>query len=313
MTGDVFQHETVLLKEAVSALVTDSAGVYVDATFGRGGHSRALLEYLGVNGRLLVIDKDMEAIACAQKLAAKDGRVSVWHGSFADIEQALVHNGLEKADGVLADLGVSSPQLDDAQRGFSFQNDGPLDMRMDVTSGISAAQWISKVSLDELAKVLKEYGEERFAKRIARAIVDARQSQDITSTLQLAKIVSEANPAWEKHKHPATRVFQAIRIFVNRELADLEIFLESASQVLAVGGRLTVISFHSLEDRLVKRFMRDKVKGQEPPPGVPIRHEDISRPFALVGKAVKPKEQELSLNNRARSAVMRVMERVSNA
>jgi len=312
MSTQSFIHETVLLTEAVDSLVTKGSGVYVDATFGRGGHSSVILERLSEDGRLVGIDKDPIAIAQAQSMFANDGRFSIHHGSFADVGagiDALEGVGL---DGVLADLGVSSPQLDDAQRGFSFQSDGPLDMRMDTSSGQSAAEWLAVVSAEELTKVFFEYGEERFSRRIAAAIIESRDMGAIESTAQLAQIVKDANPSWEKHKHPATRCFQAIRIHINNELGDLALLLEGAAKRLNVGGRLVVISFHSLEDRMVKRFMRDMAKGAEPPPGVPVFEKDIVRNFRLSSKAIKPKAEEISRNGRARSAVMRTLEKVSH-
>lgn len=307
-TEDSFAHDTVLLEEAVESLIGDQSGLYVDATFGRGGHSRKILEGLSVDGRLLAFDKDPVAINVGEELAESDERFSIVHRSFADLSECLS----EPVSGVLADLGVSSPQLDDAGRGFSFLNDGPLDMRMDTENGVSAAEWLTTAPEGEIAKVLKNYGEERFAKRIANAIVAERQIRPLTSTLQLAKVVSEANPAWEKNKHPATRAFQAIRIQVNNELGDLESFLSQAASNLRVGGRLVVISFHSLEDRMVKRFMRDKAKGNMPPAGVPVMEKDIVRPFKVFSKAIKPTKDEVERNVRSRSAVMRVLERISD-
>lgn len=305
-------HETVLLNEAVELLITDSEGVYVDATFGRGGHSAAILEKLSSKARLLAIDKDLEAVNVAKDRFANEERFSIAQGSFADIKEHLLTIGGVKVAGVLADLGVSSPQLDNAERGFSFMNDGPLDMRMDTSRGLSAAQWLVEVDEQEMVQVFRDYGEEKFAKRIAKAIKDELAGGVIDTTGKLSKIVSDANPSWEKHKHPATRVFQAIRIKVNNELGDLETLLEDASDCLAVGGRLVVISFHSLEDRIVKRFMRDKAKGDAPPPGVPVFEKDIVRGFKLVGKAIKPGKNEVDTNVRARSAVMRVLEKVSD-
>jgi len=305
-------HETVLLEGAVDLMVTDPSGSYVDATFGRGGHSECILSVLADDGALLAIDKDLTAIDIAKEKFSSDKRFEISHGSFADIEAHIANSKISNVKGVLADLGVSSPQLDNADRGFSFMNDGPLDMRMDVTQGQSAAEWLASADEAEIVKVLREYGEEKFAKRIARGISDALSIGPITTTLQLAKIVKDANPSWEKHKHPATRAFQAIRIKVNNELGDLEQLLESASQCLAVGGRLVVISFHSLEDRIVKRFMRNKTKGNAPPPGVPVFEKDIIRHFKLVGKAIKPDAQEIENNVRARSAVMRILEKISD-
>ncbi len=303
-------HQTVLLEEAVAELVTDKAGVYIDGTFGRGGHSRKILEALMAEGRLLGVDKDPEAVLSANKLKAEDPRFSIYHGSFKEIDIAAKEQDWNGVAGILLDLGVSSPQIDDASRGFSFLNDGPLDMRMNPEKGLSAEQWIACADVKEIATVLKQYGEERFAKRIAGAIVEARDKGVIDTTAKLQKIVADANPAWEKGKNPATRAFQAIRIKVNDELTDLEDVLEIAAESLKPGGRLVVISFHSLEDRMVKRFMRSKVKGNEPPAGVPIRDDQIERHFALVGKAIKPSKQEVEQNVRSRSAVMRVMEKL---
>ena len=303
-------HHTVLLREAVDALVTDPGGFYVDGTFGRGGHSRCLLERLDEQGRLLAVDKDPEARAVAEQLAAGESRLEFFHGSFAQLPHQLRRMGIDAVDGILLDLGVSSPQLDDGERGFSFMQDGPLDMRMDTTRGETAAQWLSYADVDDIALVLKEYGEERFARRIARAIVEARSERAITSTAYLAKVVSEANPRWEKHKHPATRSFQAIRIKVNRELDDLQDLLAGAVDMLRVGGRLVVISFHSLEDRMVKRYMRDMARGEFFPAGVPVQDSALNRRMKLVGKAVKAGADELAENVRARSAIMRVAQKI---
>ncbi len=305
------KHLTVLRDEAVAALIGDEQGRYVDGTFGRGGHSRLILQQLGPQGRLLGVDKDPRAIEAGNSLAAEDGRFSIARGSFADfdrfVELAAWGGGV---DGVLLDLGVSSPQLDQAERGFSFLRDGELDMRMDTENGLSAADWLAVAEEADIARVLKEYGEERFAKRISRAIVNARQEQPILRTLQLAKIVAEANPAWEKHKHPATRAFQAIRIYINNELGDLETFLGKVVDVLRPGGRLVVISFHSLEDRMVKRFMRKQAQGERVPSYLPVSDEQLGRSMRLLGKAVKPSQQEIDENPRARSAVMRVAEKL---
>ncbi len=305
-------HKTVLLEEAVDALLTDCAGTYVDATFGRGGHSALLLERMSSNGKLIGIDKDLQAVDAARNRFVADERFTMVHGSFADIGISLNGLGVGSVDGVLADLGVSSPQLDDPARGFSFQTDGPLDMRMNTSVGQSAAQWLKAVEESELVQVLRDYGEEKFAKRIARAVVESARSGQIETTLQLAKVVSDANPSWEKHKHPATRAFQAIRIKINNELGDLESFLEDSARLLKVGGRLVIISFHSLEDRIVKRFMRDKVKGPALPPGLPILEKDISKNYKLIGKAIKPTAKEVESNVRSRSAVMRVLEKIAD-
>lgn len=302
-------HQSVLLEEAVAALMTDVDGIYVDGTFGRGGHSRRVLASLSETGRLIGFDKDLEAISVAEALAAEDPRFSFYHDSFATLPS--VPEAEQGFTGVLLDLGVSSPQLDDGVRGFSFQQDGPLDMRMDTTRGQTAAEWLASAEEADIAQVLKEYGEERFAKRIAGFIVKARGEMAIDTTAKLAKIVAEANPRWEHHKHPATRAFQAIRIYINRELEDLEAVLAGVIDTLAIGGRLVVISFHSLEDRIVKRFMRDEARGRQLPRGVPVRGEDLGQRLKLIGKAVKASDAELAENPRARSAVMRVAERVA--
>lgn len=308
--AQAYSHETVLLYETVAALqVAD--GVYVDGTFGRGGHSRLLLEQLGRDGQLVVVDKDPLAIEAAEELAKKDSRVVVCHASFADLKAQLQILGLAgRVDGLLLDLGVSSPQLDDASRGFSFRADGPLDMRMDPTSGVSAAHWVAHVAETELANVLFRYGDERYSRRIARAIVRARGESPITTTLQLADVISKAHPAWERHKHPATRSFQAIRIYINAELSDLETLLADCVDLLASGGRLAVISFHSLEDRLVKHFIREQEKGPELPPGLPILEVDIKRTMKKVGKPVKASPGEVQANVRSRSATLRVAEKL---
>ena len=302
-----------MLAEAIDQLAIKPDGYYVDGTFGRGGHSKAILKKLNADARLLVIDKDPEALAAANDLAAQDSRVLIRHGSFAELEgycQALqVEN---KVDGVLLDLGVSSPQLDDPLRGFSFSHDGPLDMRMDTSQGLSAREWINSADEQEIANVIYEFGEERFSRRMARAVVIARQKEAIESTGQLAEIIKEANPAWEKYKHPATRAFQGIRIFINSELKDLDEGLKAACKVLKVKGRLVVISFHSLEDRKVKRFIQFEEKGGDLPKGLPIVHADIGQRMKRVGKPVKAGESELENNVRARSAVMRVAEKVSD-
>ena len=304
-------HQTVLLHEAVNALVTTPAGFYVDGTFGRGGHSRCLLERLDKDGRLLGVDKDPLAAAAADELREAEPRFSFFHGSFAQLPQELQRVGIDHVDGILLDLGVSSPQLDEAERGFSFMQDGPLDMRMDTSRGETAAQWLSYAAEADIAKVLKEYGEERFSRRIAAAIVAARDEEPITSTGRLAKLVSEANPRWEKHKHPATRAFQAIRIKVNRELEDLQDLLAGSLDMLRIGGRLVVISFHSLEDRMVKRYMRDMARGDQIPMGVPVTDSALNKRMKLVGRAVKASAGEVEENVRSRSAIMRVAEKIN--
>jgi 16S rRNA (cytosine1402-N4)-methyltransferase len=305
------QHITVLLNEAVEALVTDTSGFYVDGTFGRGGHSGLILQQLALDGRLLGIDKDLAAIATANTRFGSDARFAIAHGSFAELAALIDERGMTgKVTGVLLDLGVSSPQLDEAERGFSFMQDGPLDMRMDQTRGQSAAEWVNSAGEDEITWVLKEFGEERFAKRMARAIIAERQKQPFTRTKHLAEVIKEANPAWEKGKHPATRAFQAIRIQVNNELGDLESVLDQALAVLAPGGRLVVISFHSLEDRVVKRFIRRQELGDPVPKGLPIRDDQLNKRMRSLGKAIKASDAEVSANVRSRSAVMRVAEKL---
>jgi 16S rRNA (cytosine1402-N4)-methyltransferase len=303
-------HSPVLFAEAVTALAIRPSGNYLDGTFGRGGHSGAILERLGEKGRLLAMDKDPEAVAYAHKVFGEERRFIIKQGSFAMLEQWVQENGLMgRMDGILLDLGVSSPQLEAPERGFSFLRDGPLDMRMDNSAGRSAARWLAEAEEHEIAAVLKEYGEERFAKRIARAVVTARQEAPITTTGRLAALIEQAVPVREKGKHPATRSFQAIRIFINRELEDLQAALEQSLRVLAPGGRLAVISFHSLEDRMVKRFIRDHARGDDFPPGVPVTAEMLRPRLKRVGKAIHPGEAEIAENPRARSAVLRVAER----
>lgn len=304
-------HQTVLLQEAVDAMALKDGGVYVDGTFGRGGHSKCILENMGKHSRLFVFDKDPEAIAVAEGLAASDKRIHVLHGSFSELERSMSEHGvLGKVDAVLLDLGLSSPQLDQGERGFSFMKKGPLDMRMNNESGKSAAEWLREVEESELARVLRTFGEERYAKRVARAIVEAGISQAITDTESLAEIVAQAIPRWEKHKHPATRTFQAIRIVINGELEDLQAFLDQVLRVLKSGGRLVVISFHSLEDRMVKHWMQAMEKGADIPSYIPITDDQRERKVKIIGKAVKPSEDEIARNSRARSAIMRVAEKL---
>ncbi|MEX6502350.1 16S rRNA (cytosine(1402)-N(4))-methyltransferase RsmH [Pseudomonas zhanjiangensis] len=312
-TTSEFRHITVLLDEAVEGLAVRSDGCYLDGTFGRGGHSRLILEKLGPDGRVLGFDKDPLAIATGNALAAEDGRFVVVQRSFAELgEEAAVRGLAGKVSGILLDLGVSSPQLDDAERGFSFLNDGPLDMRMDPTRGVSAAQWIASASEDEIARVFKEYGEERFAKRMARAVVQRRAEQPFERTADLAQVLTVANPAWEKGKNPATRAFQGLRIYINNELGDLEQGLDAALETLEVGGRLVVISFHSLEDRIVKQFMRKHAKGEADklPRDLPIIPKAFEPRLKLIGKPQYASPAELKVNPRSRSAVMRVAEKV---
>ncbi|USF88445.1 16S rRNA (cytosine(1402)-N(4))-methyltransferase RsmH [Candidatus Endoriftia persephone] len=309
---EITTHRPVLLEEAVTALNITAEGIYIDGTFGRGGHSRRILKVLGERGRLIGIDKDPQAIVHGREQLGGDARFTIVQQSFAMIAQVAQNAGVAgRVDGVLLDLGVSSPQLDQAERGFSFLQDGPLDMRMDPNSGMSAAQWLAAATDKEIADVLKRYGDARHARRIARAIVAARQVEPILTTGRLAEIVSAANPAWEKGKHPATRSFQAIRIFINRELDDLQQFLGQVLEVLRPGGRLAVISFHSLEDRIVKRFMRDQAKGDRFPAGVPVTQAQLQPRLKLLGKAIRPGADETESNPRARSAVLRVAERLA--
>ena len=301
-------HATVLLNEAVEALAIKPDGVYVDGTFGRGGHSRLILERLGANGRLIALDKDPAAIAVGVKWG--DARFRIMHSGFERLAQVLRELEVEKVDGILLDLGVSSPQLDEAARGFSFRFDAPLDMRMDTTRGPTAAEWLATVDEGLLAEVIRDYGEERFAKQIARAVVAARAVQPIDTTRQLVELVGKAVRTREAGQNPATRTFQAIRIYLNRELEELAQVLPECAAHLQVRGRLVVISFHSLEDRIVKHFMRDMAEGDKLPRNVPIRASEVPQgKVRLVGKAVRAGEAELQANPRARSAVMRVAER----
>jgi len=310
--NDNFEHVTVLLQEAVDALVTDASGFYVDGTFGRGGHSSKILDALADDGKLLAIDKDLEAISFAKQKFSADDRFSISHGSFSRVEEFAIEQSHVKVTGILLDLGVSSPQLDDPMRGFSFQHDGPLDMRMDTTCGESAAQWIARATEKEIADVIFTYGEDKFGRRMARAIVAEREKNAIETTAHLAQVVKDANPAWEKGKHPATRAFQAIRIQVNQELSDLERCLDGALEALEVGGRLVVISFHSLEDRIVKRFIRKHVKGDDHlPQGIPYTNDMLRCRLKDISKKVKASSGEVNQNPRARSAVMRVSEKIA--
>jgi 16S rRNA (cytosine1402-N4)-methyltransferase len=306
-------HLPVLLQEAIDALNIKPNGIYIDGTFGRGGHSRAILSKLGEKGSLLAFDKDPAAINAATEILQQDMRFSIVRGSFTSMSTEVMKRGWEgEVDGILLDLGVSSPQLDHASRGFSFREDGPLDMRMDPEQGVSAAQWIASAKEKEIAVILKQYGEERYAKRIAAAIVRKREEHPVETTAQLAQIVSEAHPRWERDKHPATRSFQAIRIYINRELDDLDDVLANVIPLLKPQGRLVVISFHSLEDRRVKQFIRDQSQGDEYPPDLPIMNHQL-KPKALksIGKAMRASEHEIEANPRSRSAVMRVAEKAA--
>lgn len=305
-----FLHRPVLLDEALDGLAVQPEGIYLDGTFGRGGHAAAILERLSPNGRLYAIDKDPQAVRCAQERFGQDARFHIERGTFAMLGQLAREQGIAgRLSGILLDLGVSSPQLDDPDRGFSFQKDGPLDMRMDPDAGQSAADWLAQAGEDEIATVLREYGEERFARRIARAITERRKTQPLCTTQQLADLIAAAVPSRERNKHPATRSFQALRIQVNQELNDLDSALTQAVDVLAPGGRLAVISFHSLEDRKVKRFLRKESQGEQLPPDLPVMGDANAGRLRLIGKAIKAGEAELAANPRARSAVLRVAER----
>ena len=308
----VDKHIPVMLEQVLTNLVLDPEGKYVDCTFGRGGHSREILSCLGANGRLLGLDKDIEAVnSQVAKMLLADRKFDIEHVDFSTLDSSVTQRGwFGKISGVLMDLGVSSPQLDQAERGFSFLKDGPLDMRMDTTGGESAAEWIAQVSQQELESVLRRFGEEKFARRIARAVIDTRKTQSIDSTKQLAELIAQTLPVREKNKHPATRSFQAIRIFVNRELEKLQAALSQALSVLKPNGRLVVISFHSLEDRIVKRFMRDQSRGGSFPPGLPVPDSAFIPRLITIGKPLKPNATEIACNPRARSAVLRVAEKL---
>ncbi|MGZ8252249.1 MAG: 16S rRNA (cytosine(1402)-N(4))-methyltransferase RsmH [Methylophilaceae bacterium] len=304
-------HITVLLNEAVEALAIKPAGVYVDGTFGRGGHSRKILEQLGEKGRLIALDRDLAAIGSAASI--QDARFQIVHSHFAAMGEVLAEIGVTVVDGILLDLGISSPQIDVGERGFSFRFDGPLDMRMDQTKGKTVAELLATISEKQLGEVIKDYGEERFAKQVARAIIKEREDgQAITTTGQLAKIVASAIPKIEPGQNPATRTFQALRIFINQELEELSLVLPECLSLLATGGRLVVISFHSLEDRIVKRFIQSEVQRDDLPANFPVRAKDLPQPrMTAVSRAIKPSQTEVDRNPRARSAVMRVAERTA--
>jgi len=307
-----FCHQTVLLNEAVDALSIHADGCYIDGTYGRGGHSAKILACLGQQGKLIVIDKDPEAIANAQETYKNDTRVFVWQGSFSHFADALSAAGVDTgADGLLLDLGVSSPQLDDAERGFSFMREGTLDMRMDPNTGMSAAEWISQTSEKDIATALWQYGEERFSRRIARKIVEFRAEETIETTTQLANLIALAVPKREPGKNPATRSFQAIRIVVNQELDDLQACLQASLEHLRVNGRFVVISFHSLEDRIVKRFLQLQKRGPKLPRGLPVMSDHYQIKMKMIGKALKPSANEVAQNQRSRSAIMRIGERIA--
>jgi len=307
------EHLPVMVAEALQHLAIKQDGIYLDCTFGRGGHSQGILNLLGQYGQLLAFDRDFDAInSDYAQVMLTDERFKLKHSCFSELENIVKSAGLAgKVDGILLDLGVSSPQLDNPERGFSFLRDGPLDMRMDSNAGVSAQQWLASVDEKELVKVLFDYGEERFARRIAQAIVEKSALSPITTTRQLATLIEDAVSVREKHKHPATRTFQAIRIEINKELDELKAVLQQSARVLGPGGRLVVISFHSLEDRIVKRFIRDESGAKYNPGRLPIKEVDIAKGILkTMGKALKAGKQEISQNPRARSAIMRVAERV---
>ncbi|MFZ2169852.1 MAG: 16S rRNA (cytosine(1402)-N(4))-methyltransferase RsmH [Methylococcaceae bacterium] len=307
------EHLPVMYEKALQQLAIKDDGIYIDCTFGRGGHSQGILNLLGQNGKLLAFDRDSDAINSdyAQSMLM-DQRFKLKHNRFSELESIVAVEGMtEKIDGILVDLGVSSPQLDNSERGFSFLRDGPLDMRMDSQKGTTAEQWLANVAEKDLVKVLFDYGEERFARRIARAIIEKRAQSPIATTRQLAQLITDAIPVRDMHKHPATRTFQAIRIEINKELDELKAVLQQSTRVLRSGGRLVVISFHSLEDRIVKRFIREESGAKYNPGKLPIKEADITKGILKkVGKALKASEQEVAENPRARSAIMRVAEKV---
>jgi len=308
-----FSHITVLLNEALEGLSLKSDGIYIDATFGRGGHSRKLLSQLGPQGKLYAIDRDPTAISVARDLEQEDSRFKILPGPFSGLANYVAELDLTgQIDGVLMDLGVSSPQLDDAERGFSFMREGPLDMRMDPTSGRSVAQWLAQAEVDEISQVIKKFGEENWAVHIARAIVKDRVEAPFETTKQLADFIARVVPVKDKNKHPATRTFQAFRIYINSELEEVEQALLASIDVLKSGGRLSVISFHSLEDRIVKRFIRKQSKGDEVPFGIPMTEEQLnkSRTYKPMSKAIKPSKDEIEQNPRSRSSVLRIAQRL---
>ena len=313
-------HIPVLLHEAVDGLAVREDGIYVDGTFGRGGHSREILRRLGPNGRLIGIDRDPEAVKAGKALEAEDSRFTIVHSRFSKIAEVTESLGIKgSVDGILLDLGVSSPQLDEAERGFSFDHDGPLDMRMDPTEGVPASEWLSTASVSEIASVLRDFGEERFALKMAKAIVHDREEKPFLRTSDLARLAARVIPTHEKGRNPATRTFQGIRIYINSELEEVRLALEASAGVLKKGGRLAVISFHSLEDRIVKQFVRRMEQGgsgkKDIPFGLPVRDDELKAEPIMrrVGSFIKPTEAECAENPRARSSTLRVAEKVSDA
>ncbi|NOI33677.1 16S rRNA (cytosine(1402)-N(4))-methyltransferase RsmH [Vibrio cyclitrophicus] len=313
---EAFKHISVLLNESIDGLAIKPDGTYIDGTFGRGGHSRTILSKLGENGRLFSIDRDPQAIAEAQKI--DDPRFTIIHGPFSGMaEYAERYDLVGKVDGVLLDLGVSSPQLDDAERGFSFMKDGPLDMRMDPTTGIPVSQWLVDADLDDITWVIREFGEDKHARRIAKGIIAYQENEEnepLTRTGQLAKLISDVAPKnFKEKKHPATRAFQAFRIYINSELEEIDTALKGAASILAPQGRISVISFHSLEDRMVKRFIRKESQGPQVPHGLPLTEDQIkalgSADLKPIGKAIKPSKGEVDENTRSRSSVLRIAEK----
>lgn len=306
------QHIPVLLKESIEALAIKKDGIYIDATFGRGGHSQAILADLGDKGRLIAIDKDVEAIAHADLILKDESRFVIEQGSFANLLKIAEKQGVVgQVDGIFLDLGVSSPQLDDKQRGFSFLQDGPLDMRMDLNQKLDASQWINSAKEEEIMNVLKEFGEERFSRRIAKAIIESRQVEPIKTTKQLAELVAKVAPSRERKKHPATRTFQGIRIHINQELTELKSCLQQALTVLKKQGRLVVISFHSLEDRIVKQFIQQHSQQYETSTHLLVQPKKIQPLLNKISRSIKPNQMELTTNPRARSAILRIAEKLS--
>ncbi|MDH5895041.1 16S rRNA (cytosine(1402)-N(4))-methyltransferase RsmH [Vibrio splendidus] len=314
---EAFKHISVLLNESIDGLAIKPDGTYIDGTFGRGGHSRTILSKLGENGRLFSIDRDPQAIAEAQKI--DDPRFTIIHGPFSGMaEYAKRYDLVGQVDGVLLDLGVSSPQLDDAERGFSFMKDGPLDMRMDPTTGVPVSQWLVEADLDDITWVIREFGEDKHARRIAKGIIAYQENEEnepLTRTGQLAKLISDVAPkSFKEKKHPATRAFQAFRIYINSELEEIDTALKGAASILAPQGRISVISFHSLEDRMVKRFIRKESQGPQVPHGLPLTEDQIkalgSADLKPIGKAIKPSKDEVDENTRSRSSVLRIAEKL---